>query len=144
MPLLIIATLATGVFAGAAVYVTLVEHPARMSCGIEVAIQEFGPSYQRASKMQASLAIVGAACGLIAGWQGQDSLVIGAALLIGALVPFTLVVIAPTNKQLLSPSLDRRGPLAPALLARWGVLHGVRTVVSVIAFVLLVLRLAAR
>jgi hypothetical protein len=142
MMLLILATFATGVFAGAAVYVNLVEHPARLSCGTDVAVQEFVPSYRRASVMQASLAIVGAACGLIAGWQLQDNLLIVAALLISAVVPFTLAVIAPTNKQLLNPSLDRRGPLAAALLRRWGWLHGVRSVLSVVAFVLFLVRLA--
>lgn len=70
--LLILATLATGLFAGAAVYINLVEHPARVSCGTDTAIREFVPSYQRASVMQASMAIVGATCGLIAGWQEQD------------------------------------------------------------------------
>ena len=127
MLLLIVATLASGVFAGAAVYVSVVEHPARVSCGTEVAVQEFVPSYRRASKMQASLAVVGAACGIITGWQRQDGLLIVAALFIGALVPFTIAIIAPTNKQLLDPSLDRRGPVAAALLRRWGALHSVRS-----------------
>jgi hypothetical protein len=142
MLLLIVATLATGIFAGAAVYITLVEHPARVSCGTDVAIQEFVPSYARASVMQASLAVVGAASGLIAGWQQQDWMLIVPALLIGAVVPFTLAVIAPTNKRLLDPSLDRRSPAAAALLHRWAALHGVRSVLSAIAFTLFVLRLS--
>ena len=142
MFLLIAATLATGVFAGAAIYINLVEHPARVSCGTDVAIQEFAPSYHRAAMMQASLAVVGAACGLIAGWRQHDSMVTVAALLIGAVVPFTLVIIAPTNKQLLSPSLDRRSPAAAALLQRWAALHAVRSVLSAIAFALFVMRLS--
>ncbi len=32
-----VAVLACGLFAGAAVYVSLVEHPARMACGVEIA-----------------------------------------------------------------------------------------------------------
>lgn len=140
--LLILATIATGLFAGAAVYINLVEHPARVSCGTDTAIREFVPSYQRASVMQASLAIVGATCGLIAGWQEQDGVLIVAALLIGAVVPFTLVIIAPTNKQLLASSLDRQGPLAAALLRRWAALHAVRSILSAIAFAMFVVRLA--
>ena len=140
--LLILATLATGLFAGAAVYINLVEHPARVSCGTDTAIREFVPSYQRASVMQASLAIVGATCGLIAGWQEQDGVLIVAALLLGAVVPFTLVIIAPTNKQLLASSLDRQGPLAAALLRRWAALHAVRSILSAIAFAMFVIRLA--
>jgi len=60
-PLLeILATLAAGLFTGAALYVTAVEHPARVSCGSAVAVTEFRPSYERGSIMQASLAVIGA------------------------------------------------------------------------------------
>ena len=48
MVLELIALLCTGLFAGAAVYITLVEHPARLECGPAVALAEFRPSYRRA------------------------------------------------------------------------------------------------
>lgn len=41
-----VAVLTCGVFAGAALYISLVEHPARMQCGIEVAATQFPPSYR--------------------------------------------------------------------------------------------------
>jgi hypothetical protein len=47
------------VFAGAAMYITLVEHPAQMECTTELAATEFRPSYRRAAVMQASLAALG-------------------------------------------------------------------------------------
>ena len=47
-----VAVLACGLFAGAAVYVSLVEHPARMACGVEIAAAEFPPSYHRGTIMQ--------------------------------------------------------------------------------------------
>src|SRR2546430_1155639 len=53
-----------------------------------------------------------------------------------SVVPFTLVVILTTNKQLLSPKLDRRSAQTERLLARWGKLHAVRTVLSALALVL--------
>jgi hypothetical protein len=139
--LLLIATLATGIFAGAAVYVTAVEHPARVSCGPALAIEEFGPSYKRGAVMQASLALAGAAAGIIESLLLGDWQVLVAAVLLGSLVPFTLIVILPTNKRLLDPSLDSSGPEAERLLKRWGQLHFVRTAVSVVAFALLLLRL---
>ena len=67
-----------------------------------------------------------------------------AAVLLGAVVPFTLIVILPTNKQLLDPSLDPRGVKATALLIRWGRLHAVRSLLSGVAFVLLLLRLSVQ
>jgi uncharacterized membrane protein len=143
MLLLVVATLATALFAGAAVYVSVVEHPARMSCGPDVALREFGPSYTRGAVMQASLALVGCVTGVSAGWQLADRLVVLAAVLLGALIPFTLIVILPTNKRLLDPTLQPRSFEAARLLARWGRLHAVRTVASVVALVVLLLRFRA-
>ncbi len=54
-----VAVLSCSLFAGASVYINLVEHPARMECGVELAATEFSPSYRRATAMQATLAAVG-------------------------------------------------------------------------------------
>ena len=40
----LIATLSAGLFAGAATYITFVEHPARMQCGTRLAVTEFPPA----------------------------------------------------------------------------------------------------
>src|SRR5216684_5472135 len=128
--------LSCGLFAGAALYLTLVEHPARMECGTELAATEFPPSYRRATVLQVSLALIGALCGTLAWfWDGSLSWLIAAGLLL-SVIPFTLFFILPTNKQLLDPSLDRRSEQAHLLLTRWGRLHAVRTVVSLAALVL--------
>jgi anthrone oxygenase-like protein len=133
----LVATFCAGLFAGAAMYVTLVEHPARLECGTELAVTEFGPSYRRAALMQASLAALGLASSLGAWLQGRGPLVLAGGIILGANIPFTLLVILPTNKSLLDPALDKRSPEAAALLARWGRLHAVRSVTSGIAFGLL-------
>jgi hypothetical protein len=140
----VIAVLASGLFAGAAVYINLVEHPARVQCGTELAVAEFGPSYHRATFLQASLAITGLVAGTGAwiGGSGLGWLIGGVAL--GSVIPFTLLVILPTNKRLLDPALDRRSQLAGDLLNRWARLHAVRSVLSVGAFVLLVCLLGFR
>lgn len=132
----IIAVLAAGLFAGAATYITFVEHPARLECGTLIAATEFGPSYRRATVMQASLAIVGFLAGGIAWLQQRDVLVLVAAVLFILVVPFTLMVILPTNRRLLDPTLERSSPEAAELLGRWGRLHAVRTVLSGVSFLL--------
>jgi hypothetical protein len=141
MGALIVAAVCAGLFAGAAVYITAVEHPARLSCGTELALREFAPSYRRATAMQASLAIIGCLTGLWSAWVLGDALVGLGALLLGAVVPFTLIVILPTNKELLEPSLDPGSAKATALLVRWGRLHAVRSLLSSMALVLFVVRL---
>jgi hypothetical protein len=44
-----IAVLSCSLFTGASVYLNLVEHPARMHCGVELAATESRPSYRRAT-----------------------------------------------------------------------------------------------
>jgi uncharacterized membrane protein len=139
-----LATVCAGLFAGAALYITLVEHPARLQCGTELAATEFGPSYRRASWMQASLAALGFLAALVAWTQGRGLPVLVGGVLLGLVIPFTLVVIAPTNARLLNSSLDRTSAVAAALLARWGRLHAVRTALSLLAFAILGFQLVER
>lgn len=127
---------ACSMFAGAAVYITLVEHPARMACGIEIAATEFSPSYRRAAVMQASLAMAGFVCSVVAWLTGANAWWLVGGLLLVSVVPFTLVVIMPINKALLDSSLDKRSVRAAQLLSRWGQLHAVRSIMSTLALVL--------
>jgi Domain of unknown function (DUF1772) len=130
-----IAVLSCGLFAGAAVYISLVEQPARMECGVEIAATEFPPSYRRATVMQASMAALGLVSSVAAWLAGATFWWVVAGILLGSVIPFTLLVIFPTNKQLLSPALDRRSHETGRLLARWGALHAVRSVLSGLALV---------
>jgi len=142
LPFEILATICAGLFAGAAIYVTAVEHPARVACGTALAVRQFGPSYRRGTIMQASLAVVGLVLAVVA-WQrtGHGALLVGG-LLLGSVVPFTLLVILPTNNRLLAPSLDPESGYAAALLRRWGRLHAVRSVLGTLAFGTLLVCLA--
>ncbi len=144
MILFTIAIVASGLFAGAAIYISLVEHPARLSCGTPLAVREFAPSYKRAAILQASLAVIGCTAGGIAGWQLSDATIVAAAIMFGLVVPFTLVVIAPTNHRLLDPGLDSGSGEAATLLQRWGRLHAVRSALSAAAFLLLLVRAVQR
>ena len=137
----VLATFATGLFTGAAVYLSFVEHPARMSCGAALALREFGPSYKRAAPMQATLALLGAIAAL-AHWaqQGGALWLVGAAL-IAAVVPLTLVVIRPVNERLLATE-EPDADAALTLLTRWGRLHALRSALSLMSFVLFLLLLA--
>ena len=101
------AILSSALFAGAALYINLVEHPARMQCGTETAAAVFGPSYRRATVMQVTLAMVATISSIVSWWLDDSILWAVGALLIFAVIPFTLIVILPTNKELLAPSLDR-------------------------------------
>lgn len=128
--------LCSGLFAGGALYITLVEHPARMECGTDIAVTLFAPSYRRASRAQATLAALGFAGGFQAWWMGSGAkwLVGGVALM--AVIPFTLLLVMRTNLELMNPALDKSSREAQRLLTRWGRLHRVRTALGLASFLI--------
>ena len=131
-----VAVLSCSLFTRASVYINLVGHPARMQCGVEIAATEFAPSYRRATVLQATSAAVGLISSIAAWIAGVTFWWAVGGVMLGAVIPFTLIVILPTNKQLLSPTLDRRSAQTERLLARWGKLHAVRSVISGLALLL--------
>jgi hypothetical protein len=137
MLLLNFATLATALFTGAALYISLVEHPARLSCPTAHAVEQWRPSYERATVMQAPLAVAGALLAMAAWLSGAGLVWLLAGLVLGAVVPFTLLVMWPTNKQLDDPGLDTTSELARSLLVRWGRLHAVRSGLGLLALILM-------
>jgi hypothetical protein len=95
--------------------------------------------------MQAPLAVIGSLAALVSWWfdRGLGWLIGGLLLLL--IIPYTLIFILPTNKCLESQELDLRSEEAGCLLRRWGRLHAVRSILSVLAFVIFVfLLLGAR
>jgi hypothetical protein len=135
----IMAILACGIFTGAAVYINLVEHPARMKCGARLAVTEFGPSYHRAAVMQASLAVIGFLTATAAWLMGASRWWLVGGIILVAVVPYTLVAIMPRNKELLNPDLDKDSVFAHRLLRKWNRLHVVRSLLSFIAFLIFIL-----
>jgi uncharacterized membrane protein len=140
----LLAVMCAGLFAGAAIYISAVEHPARLECGTALAVAEFGPSYRRATLMQAPLAMLGLIAAMVSWAQGRGWLVLIGCVLLGAAVPFTLLVLMPTNKRLLDPALDRESAEARRLLDRWGRFHAVRSVAGAAGFLLLLWQVGTR
>ena len=139
MMLELLATLAAGLFSGASIYVNLVEHPARIQCGTALAVAQWGPSYKRATVMQASLAAVGFFSATGAWILGAGGFWLIGSILLGLVIPFTFIVILPTNRKLLNPDLVKESPDARLLLDRWARLHAVRSVLSFSSFLVFLL-----
>ena len=131
-----LATLSTGLFAGAALYISLVEHPVRTILETQAAAAQWAPSYKRATWMQAPLAIIGLLTGVLACFLGGGTSWLIGALLIGSVVPVTFMIIMPTNQKLLEPGRDLNSVETRSLLDNWGTLHLLRTALSLIAFVI--------
>lgn len=86
--------------------------------------------------MQATLAALGLGSSIAAWLAGATFWWLVGGVALGTVIPFTLIVILPTNKQLLSPTLDKRSAETERLLVRWGVLHAVRSLLSALALLL--------
>ena len=117
-------------FAGAAFYVGFAEQPARLGLDDRALLAEWKPSYHRGFIMQASLAVIGFALGILewivtGNWQWG----LGALLLV-ANWPYTLLVIMPVNKEIEATSIQAAGPQTRVLIERWGRLHALRTLLG--------------
>jgi hypothetical protein len=129
----LLALVAAAIFTGAALYVSIVEQPARLLLDDRALLTEWKPSYKRGAAMQAPLALLGCLVGLIAWWQtSHPGFLIGAVAII-APWPWTLLGIKPTNDALLATEPDQAGPPTRALIVRWGALHAVRTGLGALA-----------
>lgn len=130
-----VATLTAAIFAGAALYINVVEHPARMSLDTRSAAAEWAISYRRATWMQAPLAALSLLCGLGAWAAGGGAGWALGAVLAGSVIPVTLIVILPTNQRLLASGRDRSSTETRGLLGRWAMLHALRSLLSLAATV---------
>jgi hypothetical protein len=131
----LLALIAAAIFGGAALYVNVVEQPARLSLDDRALLAEWKPSYKRGAAMQAPLALVGFLLGMLAWWQTSHSgFLIGAIAMI-APRPWTLIVIKPANDRLLATDPEKAGPQTRALIVKWGAFHGVRTALGALATV---------
>ena len=141
MLLEIIATLSAGLFAGAAIYIDLAEQPARKQIDTAAALKEWRPSYKRAAVVQPLLAAVGFLSADAAWLMGASVWWLVGGVLLVAVIPYTLIVVFPTNNKLLDPAIDKDPDLARRLLVRWGRLHTPRSVMSVVTFLAFMLLL---
>ncbi len=124
-------------FTGAAVYISLAEHPARLRLPDPAALAQWQPSYKAALPMQAGLAAASGLLGLIAWADKGGACLLLSAILIASVIPLTMFGIEPTNKKMLAMDAATAGPEARVLLLRWGGLHWIRNglgAASVLAF----------
>jgi Domain of unknown function (DUF1772) len=120
-------------FAGAAFYVNEAEQPARLSLNDASLLAEWKLSYARGYRMQAGLALLAGAFGIIAAFQTGDWRWWPGAVLILANWPYTLTVIKPVNDQLNAIDAKNAGAASRALIVKWARLHAARTALGVLA-----------
>jgi hypothetical protein len=121
------------VFTGAAIYINFAEQPARLQLDNRSLLVEWKLAYKRGHVMQASLAIVGGLFGLVAYVRSLDWRWLLGAFVLLANWPYTLFVIAPTNKRLMDTVPEAATDETRRMLVGWGTLHAGRSVLGLIA-----------
>ncbi|MGF6174143.1 DUF1772 domain-containing protein [Ensifer sp. 4252] len=129
----LLALLTASVFFGAAIYINVAEHPARLHLDNRAALAEWVPAYRRGFEMQASLAIISGLLGAAAWWQSGNALWgLGAAIII-LNWPYTMLFVMPVNRRLEATRPDEVSKETHELLLRWGRLHAGRSALGAIA-----------
>ena len=121
------------IFAGAAIYVSVAEQPARLKLDTQALLTEWQPSYERGAAMQASLAIVSGLLGVIAFVFTYDwRWLVGAALIL-APWPYTMFIIMPTNRSEIDAARASRLNKRVVWCVQWGRLHWGRSALGLFA-----------
>jgi Domain of unknown function (DUF1772) len=119
-------------FSGAALYINLVEQPARLALDDSGLLSEWRPSDRRGFAMLASLALISAALGLATYFQTQDLRWLIGAIVVIASWPYTFFAMVPMNNRILTVSASAPGG-ARELVRIWGLLEYGQTAIGLMA-----------
>ena len=139
----IASTFATNTFFGAAIYVNIVETPARLSLtSTSAMVDHFQAHFPRARSMQGNLSRISSVCAALGWYLDKDinrNLLLSLACCMLFNLPWTMFIIMPINNQLMDgeyPKMKGESWVID-MMRRWDRVHFVRTMSSFAAMVCL-------
>jgi uncharacterized membrane protein len=119
-------------FTGAALYLNIVEQPARSGLDDRALLSEWRISDRRGFALTASLALIAAVLALMAYFETQDVRWLVGALIVIASWPYTFFAIVPVTNRILALTPSDAEQLRSAVRA-WGLLEIGQTAIGVAA-----------
>jgi len=138
-----ISVIATGLFAGGALMQSIVDHPARQSTEPAAAIGQMQATLKFADPYMPILVLLGSISMMVTYYFHHRTWhIVAAALLLLLIIPFTLIVIFPVNKKMLTLSgAAHEHSAIRSLMRRWGRLHAIRSALGCTALMVIVFQL---
>jgi uncharacterized membrane protein len=128
----LLALICSAAFSGAALYLNLVEQPARLALDDRSLLSEWKPSDRRGFALMATLALIAAILALAAYFDTQDLRWLIGALIQIASWPYTYFAIVPLTNRILELS-GTGATSARELVRTWGFLEIGQTAIGVAA-----------
>jgi hypothetical protein len=123
-------------FASNSLYVSLVEHPARMALPTKYAHAQYRAGFIKVAVIQSTLSLIGSGSALVANYHAPDNKMLVIAALLATAIPYTYIFMMETNSYLLDPKCDAESLKTRDRLDYWGATHSVRTVIGLAAMAL--------
>ena len=119
-------------FSGAALYINIVEQPARLALDDNALLSEWRPSDRRGFALLASLALISAVLGLATYFETHDLRWLIGAIIVILSWPYTFFAMVPMNNRILAVSGSDTSA-ARELVRVWGLLEYGQTAIGLVA-----------
>ncbi len=120
-------------FVGAALYINIVEQPARLALQPRAMVKEWTPSNRRGFVMTSALALIASILSYVDFARSGDARLLIGGTVILASWPYAFFVIVPVNIWLYALPPERARSDVRALMRDWGLLEWGQTVIGLIA-----------
>lgn len=122
----------TAAFTGAALYINLVEQPARMALDDNALLSEWRPSDHRGVALLAGLALAAAVLGFVMYFDTHDVTWAIGAVFIMLSWPYTFFAVVPMNNRILAVAAGEQAS-AREMVRTWGLLQYGLTGIGIVA-----------
>lgn len=123
-----------GLMTGAVLYTSIVEVPARAALSPSDQLTNWQSIFPRAAKVLKNFGLFVTVLLILTTLITLNFFWFLAAALLFGLGPFTALKISPTNNKLLAMTKVEDANEVTALIAKWGELHNIRTIITFVGF----------